>query len=290
MVKSIANQDAIERYIRKVDNAQRSLNLQRQPESQPRHTCTSPLDHYSIAQTSRKVDSLTSWLGRYTNDPAFIVSLHHLSITLLTNLQDFLPRLKDHLLARAHGFAYDGDEHNFSDSDRRCVNIKDDRICHHSLLHVNYTTYDLRWEQDTINPLTRADIMVLSHKDERRHPYWYARVVDIFHVMVQHRADETSAFLPPERMNVLFVRWFRQDVNYPSGWSEKHLHRLQFFDQEHSLDAFGSLNPDCVVCDVHLIPAFGYFQTSDLLGVSRAHQKPDGEDPYADWKYHYLNM
>jgi hypothetical protein len=132
--------------------------------------------------------------------------------------------------------------------------------------------------------------MVLSHKDERRHPYWYARVVDIFHVMVQHHVDETSVFLPPECMNVLFVRWFRQDVNYPSGWSKKRLHRLQFFDQEHSSDVFGFLDPDCMVRGVHLIPAFGYFQTSDLLGVLRAHRKPDGEDPHADWKYHYLNM
>jgi hypothetical protein len=60
MVKSIANQDAIEQYIRKVDNARRSLNLQRQPESQPQRTRTSPLDHYSITQTSHKIDSLTS--------------------------------------------------------------------------------------------------------------------------------------------------------------------------------------------------------------------------------------
>lgn len=64
-VKSIANQDAIERFIRKVDNARRNLNLQRQPESQPRRTRTSPSDHYSIAQTSRKIDSLTSWLKVY---------------------------------------------------------------------------------------------------------------------------------------------------------------------------------------------------------------------------------
>ena len=162
-VKSIANQDTIERFVRKVDNTRRNLSLQRQPESQPRRTHTSPSDHYSIAQTSRKIDSLTSWLRRHTNNPAFVVSLHCLSLTLLTNLQDFLPRLKDHLLARARGLTYDGDEHTFSNSDRGCVNIKDDRIYHHSLLRVNYTTYDLRREQDTINPLTRADIMVLSH-------------------------------------------------------------------------------------------------------------------------------
>ncbi|KAF9226853.1 hypothetical protein BS17DRAFT_776235 [Gyrodon lividus] len=32
--------------------------------------------------------------------------------------------------------------------------------CFHSMLRVNYTTYDLRREQDTINPLTRADCVM----------------------------------------------------------------------------------------------------------------------------------
>lgn len=79
-------------------------------------------------------------------------------------------------------------------------------------------------------------------------------------------------------------------MNYPSGWSEKCLHRLQFFDQENPSDAFGFLDPDCVVRGIHLIPAFGVFRTSELLGVSRARRKPDGEDPHADWKYYYINM
>lgn len=194
------------------------------------------------------------------------------------------------MLARTRGLAYDGDEHNFSDSDRYCINIKDNNIFHHSLLRVNYTTYDLRREQDTINPLTRADIMVLSHEDERVHPYWYARVVYIFHVMVQHRKNLSSTFSSATRMNVLFVRWFRRDVNYPSGWTEKRLHRLQFFDQENPLDAFGFLDPDCVVRGVHLIPAFAYFRTRDLLGASTARRSPDGDDPDTDWKYFYVNM
>ena len=95
---------------------------------------------------------------------------------------------------------------------------------HHSLLRVNYTTYDLRREQDTINPLSRPDIMVLSHENERSHPYWYARVIHIFHVMVQHRDGPGSLFSAPVHIGVLFVRWFHRDVNYPSGWSAKRLH------------------------------------------------------------------
>ena len=101
--------------------------------------------------------------------------------------------------------------------------------------------------------------MVLSHEDERVHPYWYyARVVEIFHVMVQSCKNAYSLFSAPSRMNVLFVRWFRRDINYPSGWQEKQLHRLQFFDQENASNAFGFIDPDSVVRRAHIIPTFAY--------------------------------
>ena len=58
--------------------------------------------------------------------------------------------------------------------------------------------------------------MLLSHEDEQNHPYWYARVVYIFHVFVQVRRDIYSRFSTPTRMNMIFVRWFARDVNYPS--------------------------------------------------------------------------
>ena len=162
---------------------------------------------------------------------------------------------------------------------------------YHSLLRVNYTTYDLRREQDTINPLTRPDIMVLSHEDMQTHPYWYARVIHIFHVMLQCRDDPSMPFSAPTRMNVLFVHWFCHDINYPSGWDEKRLHRLQFFNQENSSDAFGFLDPESVMRGAHIIPAFGYYRTYELLARgSHACRLQDGEDPNADWKYYYVNM
>lgn len=290
MVKSIANQEAIERFIRKVDEARKQLNTEENPP--PQRTRTSPSEHHHIAESSRDKKDLTTWLGARCNDPAFTVSWNpQESNGNNPDLQDFFPQLKDHLLARARSVAYEGDEHEFSEDDRDCINIKDNFLYFHSLLRVNYTTYDLRREQDTINPLTRPDILVLSHEDEKTHPYWYARIVHIFHVMVQHRNNPSMVFSVPTRMNVLFVRWFRRDVNYPSGWNEKRLHRLQFFDQESPSDAFGFLNPESVVRGVHIIPAFGYARTYDLLaGGSDGRRLRDEDDPNADWKYYYVNM
>jgi len=289
MVKSIANQEAIERFVRKVDNARQEFSREDNP--QPQRARTSPRDHYSIAQSSRVSEDLIAWLGVRRDDPAFQVRCKRF-LQRCTNLilQDFLPRLKDHLLARARGIAYDGDEHEFSEDDHYCVNIKDNLMYPHPLLRVNYTTYDLRREQDTVNPLTRPDIIVLSHEEERSHPYWYAHVIHIFHIMVQHRNNSTSPFSAPVHMDVLFVRWFRRDINYPSGWSEKRLLRLQFFDQENPSFAFGFLDPESVIRGVHLIPGFAFYRTNRLLGPSKARQLIDGEDPNDDWTYYYVNM
>ena len=110
-------------------------------------TTTLPTWHGSIK---------TSLLG-WENDEAilhlrsvYLLTSHHHS--QLTSSQHFWTQLHDHLLARTCGLAYDSDEHKFSDADRNCVNIKDNKLYFHSTLHVNYTMYDLRCKQDTISP------------------------------------------------------------------------------------------------------------------------------------------
>ncbi|KAG2046039.1 hypothetical protein BDR06DRAFT_899875, partial [Suillus hirtellus] len=155
---------------------------------------------------------------------------------------------------RLRNIAYDRDEHNFTDADRTSILFTDNKIFHHSILRMNYTTYDLRHKQDTINPCTCADIMVLSHEDEKTHPYWYARVIGIFHVNVEYREDDTRRYSEPIRMDFLFVQWFRRD-SLPAGWSAKQLQCLEFFDQD-SPDAYRFLDLDSVVRGIHLIPSF----------------------------------
>ncbi|KAG2067989.1 hypothetical protein BDR04DRAFT_981751, partial [Suillus decipiens] len=99
---------------------------------------------------------------------------------------NFIPCLKDHLYACLQGLAYEGDEHNFSDAERNLVLIMDNQLFEHSILRVNYTTYDLRREQDSINPCTHADLMVMSHEDDHTHPYWYAHLIKNFHINVEY--------------------------------------------------------------------------------------------------------
>ncbi|KAI6112660.1 hypothetical protein F5141DRAFT_1003094, partial [Pisolithus sp. B1] len=275
MVSSIANQEVIERFIRKVTHARDKLAAQYPIQlCHPRRSRTSPWDHYHIAKEAGKTHDLFVWLAEHAGDPA---------------VENFVVQLKDHLLACLRDLPYEGDEYKFSDNDRDCVLISDNKLYEHATLRVNYTTYDMRREQDTITPRTHRDIMVLAHEDEQTHPYWYARVVRIFHVDVEYRDPITHVCMSPTRMNFLFVRWFQRD-NSPAGWAAKRLQRLEFFDQDNLTDAFGFLDPDCVIRCAHLIPAFAYSTTDEFLGTSFVREwDKDTKDTDHDWRYYYVN-
>jgi hypothetical protein len=155
----------------------------------------------------------------------------------------------------------------------------------------------MRRDTDTINVRNHADIMVLSQEDhdnsEESHPYWYARVIGIFHVYARHFGTDSIAtdFV---RTEVLWVRWFGRDMAAPGGFFTKRLHRIGFIDVELG-GAFGFIDPAQVIRAVHLIPAFHHKRTDELLpGPSIARQytgddDSDGKDE-TDWRYFYVNM
>ncbi|KAK6974093.1 GLOBIN domain-containing protein [Favolaschia claudopus] len=207
-------------------------------------------------------------------------------------LQTFIPDLKSHLLSRLLGIAYSGDETQYSDQDLADVNIVRDRLYTHKILRVNYTTYDLRRDEDTINTRSHPDIMVFAHEDDddsTAHPYWYARVVGIFHAEVRHVGPKSKNTLKVHRMNFLWVRWFGRDTSHRAGWLAKRLHRVGFLHASNpDLSAFGFLDPAEVVRAAHLIPAFHYGRTSELLGPSIARHF-DAEN-HEDYEYYYVNQ
>ena len=44
---------------------------------------------------------------------------------------------------------------------------------------------------------------MLSHDDSDRHPYWFARIIGLFHVVVHH-----SSSINPIELDVVWVRWY----------------------------------------------------------------------------------
>jgi hypothetical protein len=169
--------------------------------------------------------------------------------------------------------------------------ILNNRIYSHKVLRINYTTYDMRREQDSLNPRTHADIMVLSQEPKTRedgtpeHPYWYARIIGIFHAHVLHTGPN-SRTSEPQRMEFLWVRWFGLDQEHPSGWHTKRLHRVGFVDGENEA-AFGFVNPEQVIRAVHLMPAFHHGRGTSNLKPSIARPLTEKDE---DWVYYYVGM
>lgn len=158
-----------------------------------------------------------------------------------------------------------------------------------SYLHIgiNYTTYDLRRNHDSVKPGTHPDVMVLSNDNtdlDDAHPYRYARVLGIYHALVSYSGHS------PVRVDFLHVRWFRRDRSTPSGWLAKRLPCLSFVPHTEQ-NAFGFLDPADVVRAVHLMPAFAHERITTLPVPSTiVHVLRDGHSDNKDWKRYYLGM
>jgi hypothetical protein len=156
----------------------------------------------------------------------------------------------------------------------------------HKILRINYTSYDLRRCQDSINPRTHADIMVLSPDADPERPYWFARVVGIFHVNVMYGDESRLMFF-------LWVRWFGHDYTHKSGFKYRRLPRIGFVPD--ASRPMGFVDPNDVIRAAHIIPAFKYGRTDIYLGPSIARiPEAEGREPEEfddeDWTYYYVGM
>jgi hypothetical protein len=230
---------------------------------------------YDIGNTTRYWVNIVEWVHTNRDDVA---------------IKDFISRLKDHIITRLCGKEYDGDEQEYSHAEQNMLLIQDNRLYFHSTLRVNYTSYDLRRQQDVINPSSHPDVMVLSREDgENVHPYWYARVIKICHLLVSQSSSDNQGErtrTEPQRVDVLWVRWFGLDTDARGGWSKKRLHGISFIPWDEP-GAFGFLDPAQVIRGVHLIPNFPRGQTDARLPHSIA--RP-AEDEHKDWDSYYINV
>ncbi|KAJ3524830.1 hypothetical protein NM688_g8495 [Phlebia brevispora] len=219
-------------------------------ESEPM-SFTTPDKHYHVSDSNRYFEELGEWLEDNAGDPALV---------------NFEGRLKDHLLRRLSDI--EDEDQTFTDEDRRNIVIVGDRLYRHKAIRVNYTTYDLRRAQDSLNPRTHADIMVQSHEDEDErdpHPYWYARIVGVFHVYVQDFRETTKTH---ERQCL-------------------ESYGCDGFVNDDDPDAFGFISPDDIIRAAHLIPAFHHGTTDEYLPPSIVRPASDNDE---DWVYYYVNI
>ncbi|KAG2082782.1 uncharacterized protein F5147DRAFT_783177 [Suillus discolor] len=222
-------------------------------------------------------------------DPAIKVDtkLMDLSCTLLTEGgQNFIPKLRDHVLYRLRRLDISYCDHTFTDEERNVVIIPNNTIYSVQTMQICYTTYDLRREYDSINPRTHGDVMVLSGESMPSHPYWYARVLGIYHTEVWLTGNGGSK-PSKQRLEVLWVRWLAVLQGYRSGTRHARLPKIAFVE-ESDPDVFGFLDPGQVVRGAHLLPTFasGRGISSLRQGKSLAHP---GEQ-LDDWEEYYVGI
>jgi hypothetical protein len=145
---------------------------------------------------------------------------------------------------------YAGNEHEFMDVDRDTIIIEQNHLYEHKTIWFRLTTYDRSRIEEMANLCSHADVMVLAHEDNDEaapaFPYWHARIVGIYHVMVRQRVQGGATLTHAQRMDILLVRWFGLDSI--GGWCAQRLHSVGFLPDTDTLGpAFGFLDPAEVI-------------------------------------------
>ena len=154
------------------------------------------------------------------------------------------------------------------------VFIKDDTLYKHPLSTINYTTYDLKRDSDTVHlDFGNQAVTVYSPTSQDTEPWLYAYIVAIYHVFVYTVANPEL-----KRLQLLWVRWMERNSTQLSEPNSSQYTRVSF--TRHSGvpgEAFGFVNPSHVIRGCHLIPVFHLQRTCDRLGPSIA------RDAKGDW-------
>lgn len=151
-------------------------------------------------------------------------------------------------------------------------------------MRINYTSYDVRRNQETVNPRTpHRDIMVLADvESECDDPFMYTRIIGIYHVNIIYTGTRTIDYRP-RTVNFLWVRWYKRDPRaVAGGWKNSTLSRLRFPPLADA-GAFRFLDPSDVLRAAHIVPAF----TSGLRYSDGNGMSPCAMDS-GDWESYYV--
>ncbi|KAJ3526412.1 hypothetical protein NMY22_g10174 [Coprinellus aureogranulatus] len=233
--------------------------------------------HMSLQVEPYNRIDLRKWLPSLKGDPA---------------VKNFVPDLKTHILARLLGRLHEGDSVVFTTIELEQVIICNHLIYRHLVLRVNYTTYDLRRAQDSINPNGQANIQILARRGVSvpggvEHPYWYARVIGVFHCVVKHRGPLSKTH-EAQTIQFLWVRWYGLDEEGAlNTFQSKRLPQMGFLEPGYdTAPAFGFVDPSEVIRAVHLLPNVQEGKSDTGLPDTFVRQDKDG----LDWNYFYLNI
>ncbi|KAN0077360.1 hypothetical protein V8E55_011215 [Tylopilus felleus] len=232
-----------------------------------------PYKHHVIGQSQNFPQELTRFVQTNLADPTtknFVFKLKaHIFPRIVAVHQEAIPR---HVELSNEGTGAD-----FSEDDAlqltqlNHILFSRNKVYCHRILCINYTTYDLQCDFDTVNPRTNNwDIMLLSNSDGNNHLFCYAWVLGIFHMNIEF----------------LWVQWFEvlQGRTATFRWEQLTLNRVKFLPMTDE-DAFVFVDPTDVLRACHIIPSFADGPLhSNGVAMSRCASDAD------DWKCYYVNQ
>lgn len=184
------------------------------------------------------------------------------------------------------------------------IYIHSDRLYRHGIAQINFTTYDCRQDQDTLNASTsRRDIMCLreespfsdldspaasSGQPPEPKRFSYARILGIFHANVVYGGPGMLDHIP-QRFDFLWVRWYRH--HHPQSpestiWSSKRLETVSLVPLADPL-ACDFVDPSNVIRAAHIIPRFSLAKRHEEALPGQIFSKLAGDE--GDWKEYYVN-
>ena len=120
-------------------------------------------------------------------------------------------------------------------------------------------------------------------------PYWYARVIGIFHAMVSslHTGVQERSL---RQMDFLWVRWFGVEPGrHRYGIRYARLPKIGFVESTDPY-AFTFLDPVQAIRGMHVIPAFSEGRTSALLANAKSVARVLNPKEVDDWVNFLVNM
>lgn len=182
----------------------------------------------------------------------------------------------------ADGFTPD----NSTEGSWEKVLLRHNRIYTHRTMRINFTTYDIRREEDVINTQGQRNNVMLLNRDasstlEPGHHFLYARVLGIFHTNVTYQG-EGNRDCHPRRIEFVWVRWYELDK--AGSWKPQRLDRVCF---PNILDenSFNFIDPADILRGCHVVPVFNMGKTlsEGIPGCSIRAQDVE------DWKLYCVN-
>ncbi|KAJ3543081.1 hypothetical protein NMY22_g3268 [Coprinellus aureogranulatus] len=263
-----------ERKVARIRAIRRELNRQKEANALKAKTGDDPKEEAEQGDAVRKPEA-HHYIGSSQNIEVPLASFASDAALVDPFTKTFIPTLQKHLLPRLAAVvrkeapkSLEGCQSFEQHLDATRISFHRHRLFSHKIMHIYYTTYDVRRGEDIVHLGSSSgmyNIMIPNPRfrsDPDQPPYLYARVEGIYHGYVSYAGEVSPgvAFPIQEPIRVEFLKV--------------------------SPDSMSFIDPAIVLRAVHIIPRFRRGQKPPKSGAQRSAQRPADE---TEWLQYWVN-